>query len=323
MDPDHTPGGASAPPNVQIEASLKGALPCVRCRYDLYGLSVREVCPECGTPIRATLLAVVDPHANELRPLYRPYLTAIGVVAWTVGALAGALLLWWVRLEALILELPAPRGDWVAGAIPVCAGVSGLGAAALVRPHAGVPGRLVFRAGVGVLLYAPLVAVLWRLLLRHDPLHATPFSFGEVDDSDRVWFRLLASALIVMIVLCLRSSARMLAARSLVMRTGRVDRQTMFALIATVGLWLIGDTIGLVALATPGATESIFSMVSTIFIAAGSGLFTLGLAWMVWDTLRLAPILIEPSPALGDVVEFSVADALDGPDPAPGLGKDA
>jgi len=305
MDPEISPRGGA--PDVQIETSLKGALPCVRCRYDLRGLSVREVCPECGMPIQATLLAVVDPHATELRPLHRPWITAIGMCVWTACALGAALLLWWVRVEPLVLGEPTPRDDWPVRLILILTAMSGLGAASMIQPHDMIPRRFIWRSAVGVALYAPLVAALWRLLVELDPLRPTPFSFEGAADWERVSLRVLASLLIVLIVLCLRSSARMLAARSLVMRTGRADRQTMIALIATVGVWLIGDLIALATRAAPEATDPILSMVSTIVIAVGSGLFTIGLAWMVWDTLRLAPVLIEPSPALDEVLSYGGA----------------
>ena len=35
----------------RLGLSLLGSLPCITCRYDLKGISIRGVCPECGTPI--------------------------------------------------------------------------------------------------------------------------------------------------------------------------------------------------------------------------------------------------------------------------------
>ncbi|MBL8760751.1 MAG: hypothetical protein JNL50_05545, partial [Phycisphaerae bacterium] len=52
-----------------LARELTGDLRCAKCAYNLKGLSVRSVCPECGLAISATLLAKVDPHAAELRPI--------------------------------------------------------------------------------------------------------------------------------------------------------------------------------------------------------------------------------------------------------------
>src|SRR5436190_23878239 len=66
---------------------LRGDLPCVACGYNLKGLSIRSVCPECGTPVRATILSVVDPHAAELTPIRLPALVALGLLFCAAGAL--------------------------------------------------------------------------------------------------------------------------------------------------------------------------------------------------------------------------------------------
>src|SRR5262245_48877512 len=101
------PGQEPKPPRVSTDSAifpkaereaiareLTGDLPCVRCRYNLRGLSVRAPCPECGTPVRATLLAVVDPFAGELQPVSRPRLIVAGLIAWSLGGFGSALCVW-------------------------------------------------------------------------------------------------------------------------------------------------------------------------------------------------------------------------------------
>lgn len=291
---------------LSLGARLKGPLSCVRCRYDLHGLSVRGVCPECGTPIRATLLDVVDPHARELRPLYRPRLTSAGMMLWAIGALIAVVVIWWVRAVTLLdQDARAPDPTWIRHTALFAVGamvLSALGAAVLVKPHDNVPSRWKWAAILGVLLYAPLIAVHWRLLSRF-PSPYPPDRIGSLL-LDRTLARLLASALLAAIIVLLRPNARMLAARSLVMRLGRADRQTMFALVATIGLWSLGDLLILLAQFKPGSAESVLLTFGMIFIAAGSVLFTLGLVWLLVDIARVCPILIEPAPAVSDVMEF-------------------
>src|SRR5690606_19927036 len=68
-----------ADPEQAISLSLSGAMPCISCGYNLQGLSVVGVCPECGAAVRATILATIDPQAEELTPLLTPRLTSLGL----------------------------------------------------------------------------------------------------------------------------------------------------------------------------------------------------------------------------------------------------
>ncbi len=72
----------------RLSRELAGDLPCIQCGYNLRGLTVKGMCPECGTSVRATLLAVVDPMAGEFRPISFPRLTAYGMLVWSHAAVA-------------------------------------------------------------------------------------------------------------------------------------------------------------------------------------------------------------------------------------------
>ena len=64
---------------------------CRQCGYNLYGLQVDRMCPECGLEIWETILHTVDPAASRLPRLHNP--TAVGnallwlVICMVVGAL--------------------------------------------------------------------------------------------------------------------------------------------------------------------------------------------------------------------------------------------
>jgi len=68
-----------------IARQLTGDLWCIGCGYNLRGLSIRELCPECAMPVRATILGVIDPKAHELTPLKRPRMVGLGLIAWASG----------------------------------------------------------------------------------------------------------------------------------------------------------------------------------------------------------------------------------------------
>lgn len=298
---------------------LTGGLPCIRCTYDLKGLSVRGVCPECGTPIRATILARVDPLAKELQPIYTPKLTAGFLVLWTVAGLGAAVAAWVPRaIEGASRIGPSIRQPtWPAAAVLTCAVLSAIGAIALIRPHARIRPLQSCAALVAVALYAPLIWILLRINFQIDIRDPSPYlGVGGIDPARATW-RLAADALLIAILLALRPNARVLAARSFVLRTGRVDRQTMLAMVAAVGVCTIGDILAIVAATlrssamAPGSSDTladVLRIAAMLFIGVGSLLVTLGLGGMVLDALRLVPVIAERPLALSDVARQTPKD---------------
>lgn len=316
---DPVPGGATprdhaAPPDdhddptAGLAIELTGGLPCVRCTYDLRGLSVRAVCPECGTAIRATILARVDPLARELQPVYTPRLTAGCLVLWAAGALGAAVASWVPRIVEGLARLghAVSQPDWPRHAALAGVAVSGLASLALVRPHGRIPTRHSVCAATAALLYVPLWLVLAHIGRAFDARDPSPFlGVGGIDPARATW-RLAADGLIIAIVLGLRPAARVLAARSLVMRTGRVDRQTMLAMAAAVGVCALGDALAIIsggmgAMGSSGALRDVLGVAAMLFIGVGSLLVTLGLGTVMRDVLRLVPVVAERPLSMADI----------------------
>jgi hypothetical protein len=288
-----------------IATDLTGDLPCIGCGYNLNGLSIRDVCPECGIAVRATILAMVDPMAEELRPIRRPRLVAYGMIVWAWAAIAAALGVWADRLADVVgIWLDRP----VALALPErvsLAGIalSGLAAAVFVCPFRRPKAWDTVKAAGGVLLYIPLLFVHYKLHVEYDanPNTGIPFIGPEGIDDGRSMFRLAENLIIVLIVLGLRDHAVSLAERSLVMRTGRVDTQPMIALVASLGLASLGDGLHLAFGGMNGIAADLLYTFELIVIAVGSFLFTLGLIGIGADVVRLRPVLLKPAPGLTDV----------------------
>jgi hypothetical protein len=302
----HDDGGSEAgandapPPESRprdLARELTGDLPCYACGYNLRSISVLGVCPECGTPVRATILARVDPYAGVLRPIDRPRLTAAGLLLWSVAALAAAIIVWSLRLIDAVQVMAlgsADAGRLVVGAAVMIA-LSGLGAAvALVRPHGGIPARQVLAALAGVLAYLPLLYLYWQLHAVYDPPRIAPYLERFEPDRTRALLRLGSAGAMLVIVAGLRPNLRLLTSRSLLMRMGRVDRQTMFALAAAILVAAAGDLLHLLAPQLSPQAAAFAFILGMLLIALGSMLLTVGLVGIVIDSRRIVPVILRP-----------------------------
>lgn len=292
-DPSRTPDIAE-----RVARELSGDLRCVGCGYSLRGLSVRAKCPECNLGVLATVLSVVDPRAEQLQPIRRPRLLATALLTWPIAALAATLLTWAIHaldlLSAFGLDAEPPR--WMPSASAAMIALSALAATALARPHANIPRSRTVLVALAVLLHVPLILTHLMITSPVISMDNNPYLPNVDHAPERHAFRLLAAALATAIILLLRPSARLLAARSVVVRTGRVDRQSMYALAAALAIAALGDAVALVGSATTGTLASLLPPIGDILIGFGSLLFTIGLVGIVIDAARLAPVILHPAP---------------------------
>ena len=292
-----------------IAATLTERLSCVACAYDLRGLSVLDRCPECGLRIATSILAVVDPRAQQFEPIRRPRTVALGLLAWSLGALLAASCAWAQR----VAELPALRHDphligergslalTVIGTTGII--VSGVGAVALVKPARRMPRRGPHMAMMGVMLFVPLAATYAWLHGQLDMGLPSPY-FGRFPDAQRVLLRGFELSLIAAIVLLLRTNARELAARSAILRTGRVDRQTMYAVAVCAALGVVGDGVRLAAVHADDTLSQGLSIAGVTIVVLASALLTLGLAGVAIDCTRIAQALMRSGRRLTSMVSL-------------------
>lgn len=315
---DHISAGAIArsdgDPHERVDElidTLSGQLPCWVCGYELSGLSVTGVCPECGTPVRTTLLAVVDPSAASFAPLRMPRVASAGLVLWAGAALLAILTVWLCRLtDALDIWLSVPSKLGFLGAlVPVFAGLSGLGCLVLIRPQRGASLQQTLWPILASILYVPLVWMLWQLHARLDLTAGTPYFTRALRETERVELRCAIGIITILIALLLRPSLREFAKRSVLMRTGQLTRQTLLAVVAALAIALAGDMIHVASLRVEPLQNVVASTISLLLVVAGSALVTAGVAGMLWDAIRLYPIIRSGPRSLGDVVKREPADA--------------
>lgn len=277
----------------RIGDELRGTLPCISCSYELQGLSVAGNCPECGLAVRATILYRVDPHAEAFAPMPHRRLTANLFVVWMLGALVGVALAWAPR-AADVVGLMGTRPD--VGPLlkgpAIAIGISGLASIVLIRPVVGVRRAHIVMASIAVALYALLVFAVWKYMVEIEPANPSVL-LRATSSAEQLHWRLMIEGLILLIILGLRPNARMLALRSLVLRTGRVDRQTMLAMAGALVVAMTGEVIQLFVVGS-----ELISILGVVLVVVGSLFFTLGVASATVDCWRIRRAILTPSPSL-------------------------
>lgn len=299
-------GGDAPEPTKELVTELTSRLRCASCRYDLRGLSVMGTCPECGLPIQATLLSIVDPFAEELRPIGHPRLIAAGLLAWTFGAIAALTLGWVVWTSGVFTGMLSPGGQHVAvraGAIMLV--VSWVGSVVIIRPHAGIPLRRRIAAAVGVMLY-PIAIKLYLdlgLVAASGPGQSLLAAWtGGAQTSPWPPERLAMWAVLAAGTWLLRGNLRVLAARSLVLRSERVDRQTIAAVVASLLIAAAGDLLGLCAPLIGDVAGGALVLGAEVLVGLGAVLLTLGMVGIMVDTWRIIPAVLHRPLAMRDLV---------------------
>lgn len=297
-----------------LAVSLNGQLPCVQCGYELKGVSILGVCPECGTAVRATLLAVVDPLASELRQIDRPRLVATGLLVWVGGFCLAALVtgagLIRQLLVAAALGEATPAQRWQAWIVAPLMLAAGIGALMVARPHDQVPRRHTTMAWIAAALHLPLglaCVMLVNLQIAGWGARAGGGTIGPLaviwePSPDRTLWRAVAGAAGLGVIVLMRPVTRVLVARSLAIRTGRVDRQTLQATAAAIVVLMAGDLLGLVARSLGGSTSEWILLGSVTMISFGALLLCLGLFSSLVDSVRIARAIVRPGPSLQQVL---------------------
>jgi hypothetical protein len=311
-DPSPANGASGKPPITSVPPTdaglgreLGGDLPCVACGYNLRGLSIRSMCPECGTNVRATILSVVDPQANELRPIRFPRLTATGVLLWAFGGVAVCLMSWLPQAADILRQLGMQSVNRPSAALGVMLGLgtSALGSLTLIRPHTGVHRLHALMAAAATLLYLPLGRTLWRYHTMMDTSGGQHYLAHWTPNAEASRLLALACAMIAGIIMLQRPNARLLVARSMVLRTGRVDRQTLYAMAIAACVMAIGSLLGRVDADTNASlVGEVARTAGVVAIAFGGLLLSIGALGSLLDCARIAGAILIPKRSLRQII---------------------
>lgn len=299
---------------------LLGTLPCCVCSYDLKGLSITANCPECNTAVRATILYRVDPEAEAFRPLNTPKLTALACRAWVAPVLLTAIAIWTMRALELAQPTGSPAIAWSPLAYTAVAGLtlSAIASIALIRPIKGGAAASSVLALLGTAVAYPALIAALALTINADAQTLPAYAAERPPDAQRIIPRLLFLAAAIAAILLHRPNARELVARCKVLRTKRVDRQTLALIAATLAIAAAGDLLRLASNAANGPAADTINIVGTATVALASLLTTIGLIGATIDSWRIAAALKTPPPTHAALLgEHQPTAAEPHPNPSP------
>jgi hypothetical protein len=129
-----------------------------------------------------------------------------------------------------------------------------------------------------------------------------PLSMVWEPAPDRSVFRTFAGIAGLVIIAAMRPATRVLVSRSLAIRTGRVDRQTLLATAAAIVVLMTGDLLGLLARSSHGLASEWMLLTALTLLAFGAVLLGIGLLSSLVDAARIARAIVRPGPSLTEVI---------------------
>ena len=280
----------------QMRVSI--SLPCARCGYDMRGLAADGDCPECGEPIRLTIIEVIDPAARRLEPIHNQKL--IG------NSIFGIVLCYFISVALAALaalghspdSLPVPES---LRAFPSSAFLWISSAGGFVALLNLTPIMVLYRHNelqdcrqgialtfVGLVLWV-ISMVLISMVLLPNPLHSAPVAmFFDT------CLPVVAAALVFS---GFRKLVPRLGQRSRAFRQAQGSRQRMSDLLLTLIVVIVGRTFIAVS---PG--DSNLSMFGLITMVISMSLVVVGLGYLLRNTAWIRRALVTPPPALSELL---------------------
>ncbi len=273
-------------------------LSCARCGYDLKSLSAGGNCPECGEPIRLTIIDTVDPAARRLASIERPQVTGNSLVCVSVFLFLA------VAIAVLVLLSRAPQSLLITNVIQtfndpiwiwISSGSSGLAFVSLIpimwMCRCGlVQGcRLgVALTGSGLLSFSILMGASRWVLLGGKDNGVVLLLFDS----------LLPAVALSVIFIGLRRLVPRLGQRSREFRLAQGSRQRMNDLLAALVFVIIGRT-----LISISSLDSNLATLGMIIMVLSISLIIVGLLYLIRNTLWIRSALCSPPPSLGQLLK--------------------
>ena len=296
-----TAKGTNRPPIADDlkELVVSLALPCARCGYDLRNLKADGDCPECGEPIRLTIIETVDPASKRLSPIQKPKTIGNAIT----GIVASFTISFILAIVALLIyspsSLPIPhflRAFPATAVVWVTAGFGFLSFLCLI-PMLRMSQRNELDGCRGGILLTGAGLLLWSASL----LFLVLFFFGTFLENES--YSMLFNTFIPVITAGLvfsgfRKLIPRLGLRSRAFRQAQGSRQRMNDLLAALVVVIVGRT-----LLETAPTDSNLSILGLIVMIMSISLIVIGLGYLLRNTLWIRQALITPPPALNELLQ--------------------
>ena len=273
-------------------------LSCARCGYDLKSLSAGGNCPECGEPIRLTIIDTVDPAARRLPSIERPHVTGNALVCVSVFlflAVAFAVLVLLSRapqsllITNVIQTFNDPIWIWISSAFSGLAFVSLIPIMWMCRcgliQGCRLGGAL---TGSGLLSFSILMGASRWVLLGGKDNAVVLLLFDSI----------LPAVALGVVFIGLRRLVPRLGQRSREFRLAQGSRQRMNDLLAALVFVIIGRT-----LISISSLDSNLATLGMIIMVLSISLIIVGLLYLIRNTLWIRSALCSPPPSLGQLLK--------------------
>ena len=281
------------------EMVVAQTLQCARCGYDLRSLQADGDCPECGEPIRLTIIETVDPASKRLSPIPKPKIIGNAIT----GIVASFTISFILAIVALLIyspsSLPIPHFLRAFPASTVVWAAAGFGFISFLflipmlrmcqrKELDGCRGGILL-TGVGMLLWSTSMLFIVLFLLR----------LGVVNQSYSMLFDDFIPVISAGLVFSgFRKLIPRLGLRSRAFRQAQGSRQRMNDLLAALVVVIVGRT-----LLETAPTNSNLSILGLIVMIMSISLIVIGLGYLLRNTLWIRQALITPPPALNELLK--------------------
>ena len=282
-----------------MEMVIALTMPCARCGYDLRGLQADGDCPECGEPIRLTIIETVDPASRRLAPMHQPRIIGNAIT----GIVTSFTISFILAVTALLIyapsTLPIPhflRVFPISAVVWASAGFGFLSFLFLIpmilmcqrKELAGCRGGILF-TGFGVLAWSTSLLFLVLFFFR---------SFLELEPYSMLFDTFIPVISAGLVFSGFRKLIPRLGLRSRAFRQAQGSRQRMNDLLAALVVVIVGRTF--VETATGNSNLSILGLIVMIMSIS---LIVIGLGYLLRNTLWIRQALITPPPALNELLQ--------------------
>ncbi len=276
-------------------------MPCIRCGYQLRNLVADGDCPECGEPIRLTIIESIDPTSRRLTPIQNPKIignASSGIVIFFFISSLLAVIAFLITSSSqlpvpdTVRALPSPAFLWAAT-------VAGLLALLNLIPIMRMCQRKELtgcRTGIVLTCSGVLFWSISMVLLNYvSPL------FGGTSSAYEMLFDTCLPVISAGLVFSgFRKLIPRLGQRSRAFRQAQGSRQRMNDLLATLVVIIVGRT--LIVVSIPNTSISTLGIIVTVisisFIIIGQG-------YLVRNTMWIRRALTTPPPLVTELLRPS------------------